>query len=90
MRGIDVKCDICTKKYNTVKQNKPKKKTMFVEDITTILSQEANIPTGWDQSLLEIPDTRFGDLNDDNKLVSYNDDFKFLIGVILSYNQSLK
>lgn len=88
MRGKDTKCDVCTKKYDTVKQNKPKKKTMFVEDISDILAEEPNIPNGWNQSPLEMSDTRFDDIGRGEDVVSYKDDFKFLIGVILSYNQT--
>ena len=53
-----------------------------------ILAEEPNIPNGWNQSPLEMSDTKFDDIGRGEDVVSYKDDFKFLIGVILSYNQT--
>ena len=59
MNGKNAKCDICTKKYNTFKRENKVKKTNFVADISDILEQEGNVPTGWDNSKFETEDSRF-------------------------------
>lgn len=82
MRGKDVKCNICTKKYNTIKRDKPKKETMFVENISQLLEETDVIPTGWNQSKIDTTDMRF----DLERSVQFKDDIKYLIGIIVSYN----
>lgn len=82
MRGKDAKCDICTKKYNIIKRNTPIRKTLFVDNISSLLTDNDVIPTEWNQTEMDTNDIRF----DLERSVSYNTDIKYLIGVICSYN----
>lgn len=83
MNGKNAKCDICTKKYNTFKRENKVKKTNFVADISDILEQEGNVPTGWDNSKFETEDSRF---DYDRGINLFKDDIKYLVGVVASYN----
>ena len=55
---------------------------MFVDNISSILSDNEIIPTGWNQTEMDSNDIRF----DLDRSVSFNTDIKYLIGVICSYN----
>lgn len=83
MDGKNAKCDICTKKYNTFKRENKVRKTNFTADVSDILKQEGNVPTGWNNSKFDTEDSRF----DYNKGINlFKEDIRYLVGVVASYN----